>query len=303
MWRAHGRDDTRTDDGSAEAAPPSSARDAGVPDAGAHRAQALDHLPEPPRLARRDLMAGALSTLTLTALPALLLRAPHARAIGPASQVGIGQLVVDGTSESRPEAARRLLWETGRRTSIDVARDATPVKISDAGLFEQPLLLLTGSGPFAELPAKERALLVKHLRMGGLLWVDAQSPDDGFMTSVKRELTAMFPREKLTPLEKDHVLYKSYYILDGVVGRTANAPRALGLEIASRLLVIVTECDVLGAFERDRIGTWRFECEPGGERQRERAMRFGVNVVMVATCLDYKSDQVHIPFIMKKKRR
>lgn len=255
------------------------------------------------RQTRRDVLARAASVLTLTALPGVLTGARRAHAIGPASQVGIGQIVVDGTSESRPEAARRLLWETGRRTSIDVARDATRVKISDQALFEQPLLVWTGSGPFADLPAKERALLVKHLRMGGLLWVDAQSRDDGFVDAVKRELTAMFPHEKLTPLEKEHVLYKSYYILDGVVGRTAADPRALGLEIADRLLVVITECDVLGALERDRIGTWRFECEPGGERQRERAMRFGVNLVMVATCLDYKSDQVHIPFIMKKKRR
>jgi hypothetical protein len=255
------------------------------------------------RHSRRDLLKGGVSTLARTAVPAFLLAGSRAFAIGPGSQVGIGQIIVDGASESRPEAARRLLWETGRRTSIDVAREATRVKIADPALFEQPLLVWTGSGPFAELPAKERALLVKHLRMGGLLWVDGQSRDDGFIDAVRRELLAMFPREKLAPLEKDHVLYKSYYILDGVVGRTADEKRAAGIEIAQRLLVVVTECDVLGALERDRFGTWRFECEPGGERQRERALRFGVNLLMVATCLDYKSDQVHIPFIMKKKRR
>ena len=60
---------------------------------------------------------------------------------------------------------------------------------------------------------------------------------------------------------------------------------------------------MLGAYERDRFGTWRFECEPDGDRQRERAFRLGVNLLMLATCLDYKEDQVHIPFIMKKKRR
>lgn len=232
-----------------------------------------------------------------------MLPAARARAIGPTTQVGLGQILHDATNDARPEAARRLLWETGRRTSIDTAKDARPVRLTDAALFEEPLLLWTGSAAFAELTTKERALLAKHLRMGGLLWVDAAGEDDGFRASILREIAAMFPRETLAPLPKEHVLYKSYYIVDGVVGRTANAPSALGLEIGGRLLVVVTSCDVLGALERDRFGTWRFECEPGGERQRERAFRFAVNVVMVATCLDYKSDQVHIPFIMKKKRR
>ena len=30
--------------------------------------------------------------------------------------------------------------------------------------------------------------------------------------------------------------------------------------------------------------------------------RLGVNIAMYALCLDYKEDQVHIPFIMKRRR-
>ena len=41
---------------------------------------------------------------------------------------------------------------------------------------------------------------------------------------------------------------------------------------------------------------------PGGERQREMAFRLGINLMMYAMCLDYKEDQVHIPFILKKRR-
>ena len=33
---------------------------------------------------------------------------------------------------------------------------------------------------------------------------------------------------------------------------------------------------------------------PGGERQREMAYRFGVNLVMYALTGNYKSDQVHV---------
>ena len=40
----------------------------------------------------------------------------------------------------------------------------------------------------------------------------------------------------------------------------------------------------------------------GGEAQRERAIRFGVNLMMYALCTDYKADQVHIPFLLKRRR-
>jgi hypothetical protein len=39
---------------------------------------------------------------------------------------------------------------------------------------------------------------------------------------------------------------------------------------------------------------------PGGEHQRETAYRFGVNLVMYALTGNYKSDQVHVPFILER---
>jgi len=39
---------------------------------------------------------------------------------------------------------------------------------------------------------------------------------------------------------------------------------------------------------------------PGGEQQREMARRFGVNLVMYALTGNYKSDQVHVPFILER---
>jgi hypothetical protein len=39
---------------------------------------------------------------------------------------------------------------------------------------------------------------------------------------------------------------------------------------------------------------------PGGERQREMAFRFGVNLVMYALTGNYKSDQVHVPAILER---
>ena len=39
---------------------------------------------------------------------------------------------------------------------------------------------------------------------------------------------------------------------------------------------------------------------PGGERQRELAFRFGVNLVMYVLTGNYKADQVHLPAIIRR---
>jgi hypothetical protein len=40
---------------------------------------------------------------------------------------------------------------------------------------------------------------------------------------------------------------------------------------------------------------------PGGDGQRERAIRLAVNVSMYALCSNYKDDQVHAPFLMRRR--
>jgi hypothetical protein len=46
-----------------------------------------------------------------------------------------------------------------------------------------------------------------------------------------------------------------------------------------------------------------FAVVPGGERQRELAYRFGVNVVMHVLTGNYKADQVHLPAILERLGR
>ncbi len=56
----------------------------------------------------------------------------------------------------------------------------------------------------------------------------------------------------------------------------------------------------LAAWAVDGQGRPAFAVVPGGERQREMAMRFGVNLVMYVLTGNYKSDQVHVPAILER---
>ncbi|MBY0447591.1 MAG: DUF4159 domain-containing protein, partial [Hyphomonadaceae bacterium] len=43
--------------------------------------------------------------------------------------------------------------------------------------------------------------------------------------------------------------------------------------------------------------------DAAGARQRELALRFGVNMVMVALTGNYKADQVHVPALLERLGR
>ena len=53
---------------------------------------------------------------------------------------------------------------------------------------------------------------------------------------------------------------------------------------------------------KDEFGQWDYDVGAGGEVTREMTFRLGVNLIMYALCLDYKDDQVHLPYILKRRR-
>jgi hypothetical protein len=67
--------------------------------------------------------------------------------------------------------------------------------------------------------------------------------------------------------------------------------------------VIAGSHDWAGAWAVDETLRPMFTVVPGGERQREMAYRFGVNVVMHVLTGSYKADQVHLPAILERLGR
>ena len=52
---------------------------------------------------------------------------------------------------------------------------------------------------------------------------------------------------------------------------------------------------------RYAAGVRPLQVVPGGELQREHATRLAVNVAMYVLCSNYKDDQVHAPFLMRRR--
>ncbi|BDG08136.1 DUF4159 domain-containing protein [Anaeromyxobacter paludicola] len=246
---------------------------------------------------RRTFLGAALGGAAALALPR------RARAFGDTARLVIGQIQHGGRWNPRPTGLRRLCWELVQRTSIEAGEDAAPVRLGQPGLHRTPMLYLSGDGALPPFPEPELAALRRHLQQGGFLLVDAADGSDGagFDASVRRELARLLPASPLTRVAREHVLYKSFYLLDHQGGRVLAKPWLEAQVLNGRLAVVYSQNDLAGAWARGAFGDWEYECTPGGEPQRETAFRLGVNLAMYALCTDYKDDAVHLPFILRRR--
>ncbi len=241
----------------------------------------------------------------LSALGFALAASPfRAWSMGKEDRFRIAQLQYDGSWNPRPTALRRVLLEVEKRTSVLV--DPKPVVVDGTGkdLFEVPFLVWSGDRKFNPLPDDVVENLRTFLQYGGLLLVDsAEGIQNGpFLKSVERDLARILPGEKLSRIPKDHVIHKSFYLIDDPVGRLNISKSFMGIWDDDRVSVVVTSNDLQGAWARDMFGNFTYEVSPGGDRQRELSYRLGINLVMYALCLNYKADQVHIPFILRRRK-
>ncbi|HEY0265704.1 MAG TPA: DUF4159 domain-containing protein, partial [Rhizomicrobium sp.] len=128
-----------------------------------------------------------------------------------------------------------------------------------------------------------------------------------------RRLTGGLDLPPLQPVPADHVLTKTFYIVRDFPGRWTGgqlwvealppAPRnggppARGGDGVSP--VIIGGNDWAAAWAIDSSGHFLATPSPGGETQREMAIRFGINLVMYALTGNYKADVVHAPALIQR---
>ncbi|RAU23314.1 hypothetical protein CU669_04020 [Paramagnetospirillum kuznetsovii] len=152
-----------------------------------------------------------------------------------------------------------------------------------------------------------------YMARGGLIVFDTgdegqpgAGPDTAELNRL-RVLVQGLALPPLVPLAADHVLNRAFYLLKEVPGRWDGA--TVWVEQTGRdsndgvSPVLLGGNDWVGAWAVDERGKPLHAVTPGGERQREMAYRFGVNLVMYALTGNYKADQVHLPAILERLGR
>jgi len=204
-----------------------------------------------------------------------------------------GDPEVDRISEAGLDTLTTVL---ARRTSAELG---PPMGVS-AGtdpLVVFPLLywpVVPGQGT---LTASARAAVNSYLRHGGMILFDVHDGGDlaGLLDGVDVP--------PLMPLPEDHVLTRSFYLLDRFPGRRDGDTVWVERNPVTHdgvSSVVIGSHDWAAAWATDDQGRPLFATVPGGNRQREMAYRFGVNLVLYALTGNYKGDQVHLPAIIER---
>ena len=208
----------------------------------------------------------------------------------------------DDLADAR-SASARWAFELIERTSAPGRLQVETIRAESADLLLEPFLVWTGAADPGALSNAGLRRLQQYLHLGGVLVVDDRNPGQAsFRNGVRREMARVLPDAAPVTLSANHVLFKSYYILDKPYGRVEGPPTIQAIVRGKSAQVLFLEHDLLGALARDREN-WAHEVTPGGSRQREMAMRMAVNIAMYVLCSDYKDDQVHAPFLMRRRLR
>ncbi|MDB6182512.1 DUF4159 domain-containing protein [Paracoccus fistulariae] len=274
---------------------------------------------------RRGAIASALVLAMLWPAPRATAQDLNAELIRAADEVALAYVTtgdgeVDETSRQGLEGLSDILRQ---RTSVEpgapVAIDLDNDDLSVLTFLYWPV---TDDQP---LPSPQAYLRLNHyLRSGGMILFDTRdgdlaglgAPD---MSQSLRDLAAPLNIPALSPVPPDHVLTRSFYLLQEFPGRWLGGPvwveappagAAAAEGVPFRQLNDGVSPVVIGgnswaeAWAVDDDGNPVYPLGTGweGEQQREMAYRFGVNLVMYVLTGNYKSDQVHVPALLDRLR-
>lgn len=238
----------------------------------------------------------------------LLVTLPRpARAFGDVGAFDARVLLAGGVrAAARPGAPARWAWELMQRTSAPARLKPTEVRADDPAIVDSPFLYWSGQDALTPLTPQEIRGLRKFFALGGVLLVDdAGVSDDGtpsaFARTAREQIARVLPDASPVPLDPDHVLFKTYYLVRRTEGRVAGPKTLEAIVRSGQAQVLFSSVDLGGALARGVTGAWEYPVVPGGDAQRERAIRLAVNIAMYVLCSNYKDDQVHAPFVMRRR--
>ncbi len=218
--------------------------------------------------------------------------------------VETGDDQVDAISRVGLEGLSRML---NRRTAVE-AGSPFDVELERDELAFFPLIYWPVTVKQARLSEAAANRVNAFLANGGTIFFDLRDPAGGGPTSSAtqnlRRLTEQLEIPPLAPVPPEHVLTKAFYLMQDFPGRYDGSTLWVDTEgtVANDGVarVLIGANDWAAAWALDRAGRPHFAVVPGGERQREMAFRFGINLVLYSLTGNYKADQVHVPFILER---
>lgn len=221
-----------------------------------------------------------------------------------------GNARVDQLSQTAMESLQRQL---NLRTTIEPV-GVHGVSPDSEGLEMYPFLYWPIRLDTPALTEAERLSLNSYIAAGGTLVLDtADEAERSFRSGDAHpglsRVTEGLSIGRLVRVPDDHVLTKSFYLLQVFPGRWANGPLYVEAEGATQGGRDGVSSVIIGS--NDWAAGWAIDPDTGTlvdlaneiPRQREMAVRFGVNLAMYALSGNYKADQVHAAELIRRLGR
>lgn len=193
-----------------------------------------------------------------------------------AQQLGILKYGGGGDWYSNPTALPNLIAFCNQEINTTIAPKPKSVSAGDTGIFQYPMLHMTGHGNvfFSE---EEAANLRTYLLSGGFLHID---DNYGMNTYLRRELVKVFPDKQLEELGSDHPIFSTVFDFpDGlpkIHEHDGKRPQAFGIFHQGRLLLLFT-------YESDLGDGWEdASVHNDPENVRRKALEMGANIIAYA---------------------
>ena len=275
-------------------------------------------------LGRSNATAAALAALMLFGAPADAQTAVDEFALAATAELTLGHVItgdanVDEIAQAGLAGLSDILFF---RTSVEPSPPmGVNLETDELAFFPMIYWPITPQQPTPSVEAY--AKLNQYLRSGGMILFDTRDADTASFGASSpngrklQELAAPLDIPALEPLPADHVMTRTFYLLQDFPGRhnsrdvwvEASNPDAEQVEgMPFRDLndgvtpVVIGGNDWAAAWAITANGAPMLPVGRGysGERQREIAYRFGVNLVMHVLTGNYKSDQVHVPALLDR---
>ncbi len=203
------------------------------------------------------------------------------------------------------------------RTAVELG-EPIGIDINQHELAFFPLIYWPVVSPQSSLPADVSLKVDHYLKNGGTILFDTQDHQTNLQMLSRgragnenlKGLLASLDVPPLEPVSEDHVLTKAFYLLQDFPGRwsggrlwveaTNAGSSGTGAINDGVSAVIIGSNDYAAAWAEDDMGRPLAAVVPGGDRQREWARRFGVNLVIYSLTGNYKADQVHVPALLER---
>ena len=226
------------------------------------------------------------------------------------NKIDLAYVITEDTN--RDTISRKGLSALGevlkRRTTVEF-NDVAGVDPARDDLSRFPFIYWPMTASQSPLSEAARANIQFYLDHGGMIVFDTRDAQFAETDSTlgQESLQRIMQGIQVGPLvtlPPDHVLKRSYYLLEEFPGLYKGGDiwveNVAETDYDGVPTVIIGSHDWAAAWASSNTGRFALNAQGTKKEQYEHALRFGVNLVMMSLTGSYKKDQVHIKYILER---